>query len=50
VGTLITAPASLNITAALIGLAAVVAIGVILAGMIRKNNRNLSSSCALSGK
>ena len=50
VGTLITAPASLNIVAALIGLAVVVVIGVILAGMIRKTNQNLTKEYALSGK
>ena len=50
IGTLITAPASLNIAAALIGLAVVVAIGVVIAGMIKKANKNLSAEYALSGK
>ena len=50
IGTLITAPASLNIVAALIGLAVVVAIGVVIAGMIRKTNKNLAAQYALSGK
>jgi len=50
IGTLITAPASLNIVAALIGLAVVVAIGVVIAGMIKKTNKNLAAEYALSGK
>ncbi len=50
VGTLITAPASLNIAAALIGLAVVVAIGVVIACMIKKTNKNLAAEYALSGK
>ena len=50
IGTLITSPASLNIVAALIGLAVVVAIGVVIAGMIRKTNKNLAAQYALSGK
>jgi len=50
IGTLITAPASLNIAAALIGLAVVVAIGVVIAGMIKKTNKNLSAEYTLSGK
>ena len=50
IGTLITAPASLNIVAALIGLAVVVAIGVVIAGMIKKTNKNLAAQYALSGK
>ena len=50
IGTLLTAPASLNIVAALIGLAVVVAIGVVIAGMIKKTNKNLSAEYALSGK
>jgi len=48
IGTLITAPASLNITAALIGLAVVVVIGIVIAGMIKKSNKNLASEYALS--
>ena len=47
IGTLITAPASLNLVAALIGLAVVVAIGVVIAGMIKKTNRNLAAEYAL---
>jgi len=50
VGTLITDPASLNIVAALIGLAAVVVIGVVIAGLIRKANKNMSAEYALSAK
>ncbi len=50
VGTLITAPASLNIAAAIIGLAVVVAIGAIIAGMIKKANGKLASEYALSKK
>ena len=50
VGTLITDPASLNMVAALIGLAAVVVIGVVIAGMIRKANKNMSAEYALSAK
>ena len=47
IGTLITAPASLNIVAALIGLAVVVAIGVVIAGLIKKTNQSLASEYAL---
>ena len=50
IGTLITAPASLNIVAALIGLAVVVAIGVVIAGMIKKTNKNMAAEYALRGK
>ena len=50
VGTLITDPASLNIVAALIGLAAVVVIGVVIAGLIRKANKNMPAEYALSAK
>ncbi|MBQ7767772.1 MAG: ferrous iron transporter B, partial [Oscillospiraceae bacterium] len=50
IGTLITAPASLNIVAAIIGLAVVVAIGVVIAGMIKKTNQSLAAEYALSGK
>ena len=50
IGTLITAPASLNIVAALIGLAVVVANGVVIAGMIKKTNKNLAAEYALNGK
>ena len=41
------APASLNIVAALIGLAVVVAIGVVIAGMINKTNKSLAAEYAL---
>jgi len=47
VGTLITAPASLNMVAAIIGLAVVIAIGVAIAGMIKKANKNLAAEYAL---
>ena len=50
VGTLITDPASLNMVAALIDLAVVVVIGVAIAGMIRKANKNMSAEYALSAK
>ena len=50
VGTLITDPASLNMVAAFIGLAVVVVIGVVIAGMIRKANKNMSAEYALSAK
>ena len=50
IGTLITAPASLNVVAALFGLAVVVVIGVVIAGMIKKTNKNLAAEYALSGK
>jgi len=47
VGTLITAPASLNITAALIGLAVVVVIGTVIANMIHRANENVNTQYAL---
>ena len=50
IGTLLTAPASLNIVAALIGLAVVVVIGVVLAGMIKNTNKNMAAEYALRGK
>ena len=50
IGTLISAPASLNIVAALIGLAVVVVIGVVLAGMIWKTNKALAAEYAQKGK
>ena len=50
VGTLITDPASLNIVAAITGLAVVVAIGIVIAGMIQKANKGLNAEYALSGK
>ena len=49
IGTLITAPASLNIVAAMIGLAVVVVIGIVIAGMIRKTNKDLAAQYALKG-
>ena len=50
IGTLITDPASLNIVAALIGLAVVVVIGVVIAYLIKKTNKNLAAQYTLSGK
>ncbi len=50
IGTLITAPASLNVVAALIGLAVVVAIALYIASLIRKTNKSLAAEYALSGK
>ena len=50
VGTLITDPASLNVVAAIIGLAVVVAIGVVIAGLIKNANKSLQKEYALSGK
>ena len=50
VGTLITDPASLNMVAAIIGLAVVVAIGVVIAGLIKNANKSLQKEYALSGK
>ncbi len=50
IGTLVTNPASLNMVAAILGLAVVVVIGVIIANLIRKTNRALASQYALSGK
>ena len=47
IGTLITAPASLNMVAAIIGLAVVVAIGVVIAGLIKKTNQSLASEYTL---
>ena len=47
IGTLITAPASLNIVAAIIGLAVVFAIGVFIAGLIKKTNQSLAAEYAL---
>ena len=49
-GTLITDPASLNVVAAIIGLAVVTAIGVVIAGLIKKANKSLVAEYALSGK
>ena len=50
VGTLITDPASLNMVAAIIGLAVVVAIGVVIAGLIKNADKSLQKEYALSGK
>ncbi len=50
VGTLITDPASLNIVPAILGLAVVVIIGVVIAGLIRKTNRTLAAAYALNGR
>ena len=50
IGTLATDPASLNAVAAIIGLVAVFAIGVVITGLIRKANKNLVAEYALSGK
>ena len=47
VGTLIIAPASLNMVAALIGLAVVVAIVAVIAGLIKKTNQAMASEYAL---
>ena len=47
IGTLITAPASLNTVAAIIGLAVVVAIGVVIAGLIKKTNQSMAAEYAL---
>ena len=50
IGTLITAPATVNVPAALIGLAVVVAIGAVIASLIKKTNRNMASEYALNKK
>ena len=50
IGTLATDPASLNAVAAIIGLVAVFAIGVVITGLIRKANKSLVAEYALSGK
>ncbi len=47
IGTLITAPASLNVVAALIGLAVVVAIAVVIGTLIHNTNKNLAKEYAL---
>jgi len=49
-GTLISAPATLNVPAALMGLAAVVAIVAVIAGLIKKTNKNMAAEYALSKK
>ena len=48
VGTLITAPAALNVTAALCGLAVVAVFVGVLAALIRNTNRNLKGEYALT--
>ncbi|MEE1200283.1 MAG: nucleoside recognition domain-containing protein [Christensenellales bacterium] len=50
VGTLITAPAMLNVGAAIIGLIAVLAMAGYVAYLINKTNRNLKAEYALKGK
>ncbi len=50
IGTLITAPSSLNPAAAVLGLAFVAVIGVVIVSLIRKTNRSLASEYALSGR
>ena len=50
VGTLITAPAALNIPAAIAGLAVLAAIGFVVAGLMKKNNTKSAAEFALSGK
>jgi len=50
VGTLITAPASLRVVPAILGLAVVVIIGLIIASLIRKTSKSLAAEYALSGK
>ena len=50
IGTLITAPAALNVPAALIGLAVVVAIGAVIANLIRKTNQSMAAEYALNQK
>ena len=47
IGTLITAPASLNVVAALIGLAVVVAIAAVIGTLIHNTNKNLAKEYAL---
>ena len=49
-GTLITAPATLNVPAALMGLAAVAAIVAVIAGLIKKTNKNMAAEYALNKK
>ncbi len=48
IGTLITAPASLNIGAAIAGLVIIVVMVAIVAGLINKTNKNLKAEYALS--
>ena len=47
IGTLITAPASLNIVAALIGLAVLVMVGIVIGYLIKKTDKNLAAEYAL---
>jgi len=49
-GTLISAPATLNVPAALMGLAAVAAIVAVIAGLIKKTNKNMAAEYALNKK
>jgi len=48
VGTLITAPATLNVPAALIGLAVVAAIAAVIVGLIKKTNQSMAADYALN--
>ncbi len=50
IGTLITASATLNVGAALAGLAVVVVVALVIVSIIRKTNKNLAAEYALSGK
>ena len=50
IGTLVTAPASLNVVAALVGLGVVVVIGAVIGALIRKADKKTTPACALSGK
>ncbi len=50
IGTLITAPATLNVPAALIGLAVVAVIAAVIITLIQKTKKNMASEYALSGK
>ena len=50
IGTLITAPATLNVGAALAGLLVVAVIAAVIVSIIRKTNKNLAAEYALSGK
>ena len=50
IGTLITAPATLNVGAAVAGLVVVAVIAAVIVSIIRKTNKNLAAEYALSGK
>ena len=50
IGTLITAPATLNIGAAVAGLVVVAVVAGVIVSIIRKTNKNLAAEYALSGK